>query len=191
MSQEAALRCGQRAQPTHCRAVTFQHLRSVRKTVRQGFMRVVYEALHTSQPGRTGRRHIDEAFRKACNAYGVGLSAIDADMTKTELDLWIGVDIIASVAYDQSRKASLVALDARQRFAINTTHGDQAWRPPARLRGPLDRHSGRATDAHGGRARARQSPGRGARAAAAAGAPLPGIQRRDRRATRRAITRGL
>ena len=68
MSQEAALRYGQRAQPTHCRAVTFQHLRSVRKTVRHGFITVVYDVLHMSQPGRTGRRHIDEAFRMACNA---------------------------------------------------------------------------------------------------------------------------
>ena len=68
MSQEAALRCTQHAQPTDCRAVTFQHLRSVRKTVRQGFITVVYDVLHMSQPGRTGRRHIDEAFRKTCNA---------------------------------------------------------------------------------------------------------------------------
>ena len=68
MSQEAALRCTQHAQPTCCRAVTSQHLRSVRKTVRQGFITVVYDVLHTSQLGRTGRRHIDEAFRNARNA---------------------------------------------------------------------------------------------------------------------------
>ncbi len=68
MSQEAALRCTQHAQPTCCRAVTSQHLRCVRKTVRQGFITVVYDVLHTSQQGRTGRRHIDEAFRNARNA---------------------------------------------------------------------------------------------------------------------------
>ena len=68
MSLEAALRCAKRAQPTGCRAVTFRHLRSVRKTVRHGFITVVYDVLHMSQQGRTGRRHIDEAFRMACNA---------------------------------------------------------------------------------------------------------------------------
>ena len=77
--------------------------------------------LITYEPGYTGRRHIDEAFQKAGVAFEVGLSAMDADVIKTYVDLGLGVGIIASVAYDEARDANLVALDARHLFAINTT----------------------------------------------------------------------
>jgi LysR family cys regulon transcriptional activator len=49
------------------------------------------------------------------------LSAMDADVIKTHVDLGLGVGVIASVAYDAARDANLVALDARHLFATNTT----------------------------------------------------------------------
>lgn len=77
--------------------------------------------LITYEPGYTGRRHIDEAFRRAGLDFEVGLSAMDADVIKTYVDLGLGVGVIASVAFDEARDANLVALDARHLFATNTT----------------------------------------------------------------------
>jgi LysR family transcriptional regulator, cys regulon transcriptional activator len=77
--------------------------------------------LITYEPGYTGRRHIDEAFARAGLEFEVGLSAMDADVIKTYVDLGLGVGVIASVAYDDRRDASLVALDAGHLFATNTT----------------------------------------------------------------------
>jgi LysR family transcriptional regulator, cys regulon transcriptional activator len=77
--------------------------------------------LITYEPGYTGRRHIDEAFARAGLEFEVGLSAMDADVIKTYVDLGLGVGVIASVAFDEKRDSSLVALDARHLFAINTT----------------------------------------------------------------------
>ncbi len=77
--------------------------------------------LVTYEPGYTGRRHIDEAFRDAGLAFEVGLSAMDADVIKTYVDLGLGVGVIASVAFDEVRDANLVALDASHLFATNTT----------------------------------------------------------------------
>lgn len=77
--------------------------------------------LITYEPGYTGRRNIDEAFRRAGLEVEVGLSAMDADVIKTYVDLGLGVGVIASVAFDEARDANLVALDARHLFATNTT----------------------------------------------------------------------
>jgi LysR family cys regulon transcriptional activator len=46
---------------------------------------------------------------------------MDTDVIKTYVELGIGVGIIASVGYDEQRDSSLVALDARHLFAVNTT----------------------------------------------------------------------
>jgi LysR family transcriptional regulator, cys regulon transcriptional activator len=77
--------------------------------------------LITYEPGYTGRRHIDDAFQRAGLDFEVGLSAMDADVIKTYVDLGLGVGVIASVAYDTARDANLVALDAKHLFATNTT----------------------------------------------------------------------
>jgi LysR family cys regulon transcriptional activator len=77
--------------------------------------------LITYEPGYTGRRHIDEAFRRAGLEVEVGLSAMDADVIKTYVELGLGVGVIASVAFDETRDTNLVALDARHLFATNTT----------------------------------------------------------------------
>lgn len=77
--------------------------------------------LITYEPGYTGRRTIDEAFRRAGLEVEVGLSAMDADVIKTYVELGLGVGVIASVAFDETRDSSLVALDARHLFATNTT----------------------------------------------------------------------
>ena len=77
--------------------------------------------LVTYEHGYTGRRHIDAAFARAGLPVDIVLEAMDTDVIKTYVELGVGVGIIASVGYDETRDSALVALDARHLFAINTT----------------------------------------------------------------------
>jgi LysR family cys regulon transcriptional activator len=52
----------------------------------------------------------------------VVLSAMDADVIKTYVELGLGVGIVASIAFDEERDRHLRAIDARHLFAINTTN---------------------------------------------------------------------
>lgn len=76
----------------------------------------------TYEPGYTGRSHIDDAFAAAGIAFDLVLSAMDADVIKTYVELGMGVGIIASIAYDEGRDTALAAIDARHLFATNHTH---------------------------------------------------------------------
>ncbi len=75
----------------------------------------------TYEPGYTGRSHIDEAFARQGLAIKLVLSAMDADVIKTYVELGMGVGIIAAIAYDEQRDAELAAIDARHLFASNMT----------------------------------------------------------------------
>ena len=75
----------------------------------------------TYEAGYTGRTHIDEAFAKAGLKPGVVLSAMDADVIKTYVELGMGVGIVASIAFDPERDRTLRALDARHLFEVNLT----------------------------------------------------------------------
>ncbi|MEI7464240.1 MAG: CysB family HTH-type transcriptional regulator [Burkholderiales bacterium] len=81
-------------------------------------------ALHpiiTYEAGYTGRAHIDDAFTKAGLAPNIVLSAMDADVIKTYVELGMGVGIVASIAFDAERDRTLHALDARHLFEVNLT----------------------------------------------------------------------
>jgi LysR family cys regulon transcriptional activator len=75
----------------------------------------------TYEPGYTGRTHIDEAFQRRGLGLNIVLSAMDADVIKTYVELGMGVGIIASMAFDDARDAALQALDAGHLFASNMT----------------------------------------------------------------------
>ncbi|MFT3666090.1 CysB family HTH-type transcriptional regulator [Piscinibacter sp.] len=75
----------------------------------------------TYESGYTGRTHIDEAFDKAGLKPGVVLSAMDADVIKTYVELGMGVGIVAAIAFDPERDRTLRALDARHLFEVNLT----------------------------------------------------------------------
>ena len=77
--------------------------------------------LITYEPGYTGRRHIDQAFVDQHLVADVVLSAMDADVIKTYVELGLGVGLIASIAYDAARDLGLHAIDVRHLFAINVT----------------------------------------------------------------------
>jgi len=70
----------------------------------------------------TGRTHIDEAFTLHGLAPHIVLTAMDADVIKTYVELGLGVGIVASTAVDASRDGQLVALQGTSGlFARNTT----------------------------------------------------------------------
>ena len=71
--------------------------------------------------GYTGRMHIDEAFEAAGLALNLVLTAMDADVIKTYVELGLGVGIVASIAFDDDRDRNLRAIDARDLFAVNLT----------------------------------------------------------------------
>ncbi|MFM9915062.1 MAG: CysB family HTH-type transcriptional regulator, partial [Rhizobacter sp.] len=75
----------------------------------------------TYEAGYTGRAHIDDAFAKAGLKPDIVLSAMDADVIKTYVELGMGVGIVASIAFDPERDRTLRALDARHLFEINLT----------------------------------------------------------------------
>ncbi len=83
--------------------------------------RLAREPIITYEPGYTGRSHIDEAFAAAGLAPQIALSAMDADVIKTYVELGLGVGIVASIAFDAERDRGLQALDARHLFADNMT----------------------------------------------------------------------
>jgi LysR family transcriptional regulator, cys regulon transcriptional activator len=69
----------------------------------------------------TGRSHIDQAFAKVGAVPDVVLTAIDADVIKTYVELGMGVGVVAAMAYDPERDTGLVALDTQHLFEANTT----------------------------------------------------------------------
>ena len=79
------------------------------------------EPIITYGPGYTGRAHIDEGFRRHGLEADVVLTAMDADVIKTYVELGLGVGIVASIAYDEERDRHLKAIDAGHLFAMNMT----------------------------------------------------------------------
>ncbi len=75
----------------------------------------------TYELGYTGRAHIDDAFRAQGLSLEVVLTAMDADVIKTYVELGMGVGIVASIAVDEERDRNLRFLDAGHLFAVNVT----------------------------------------------------------------------
>jgi len=61
----------------------------------------------TYHEGFTGRTRIDESFATAGLVPDIVLSALDADVIKTYVELGLGVGIVASMAYDAERDRNL------------------------------------------------------------------------------------
>lgn len=77
--------------------------------------------LITYHAGYTGRPRIDATFAQAGLAPDVVMSALDADVIKTYVEVGLGVGIIASMAFDAARDQGLTSLDASHLFPANTT----------------------------------------------------------------------
>jgi LysR family cys regulon transcriptional activator len=83
--------------------------------------RLARHPIVTYEIGYTGRTHIDEAFDRAGLKPSIVLSAMDADVIKTYVELGMGVGIIASMAFDAERDRTLRAIDAGSLFEVNVT----------------------------------------------------------------------
>lgn len=68
-----------------------------------------------------GRTKINDAFEQAGLRPNVVLSAIDADVIKTYVELGLGVGLMASMAFNPERDVNLRMVDASHLFAPSTT----------------------------------------------------------------------
>ncbi len=75
----------------------------------------------TYHEGFTGRGNIDRTFAKAGLAPEIVMSAMDTDVLKAYVELGLGVGIIAAMAFDPKRDASLRLIDAAHLFEANTS----------------------------------------------------------------------
>lgn len=69
----------------------------------------------------TGRSKINQAFEAKGLAPNVVLTAIDADVIKTYVELGLGIGILAKMAFDPQRDKHLRAMDASHLFDPSTT----------------------------------------------------------------------
>ncbi len=79
------------------------------------------QPLITYHEGYTGRARIDASFAQAGLAPDIVMSALDADVIKTYVQVGLGVGIIAAMAFEPNRDAGLQRLDASHLFPVNTT----------------------------------------------------------------------
>lgn len=75
----------------------------------------------TYHEGFTGRARVEQAFKAAGLAPDIVMSALDADVIKSYVELELGVGIIASVAFSPARDTGLKLLNADHLFPINQT----------------------------------------------------------------------
>ena len=75
----------------------------------------------TYHEGFTGRTGIDEAFAKAGLIFDIAMSALDADVIKSYVELGMGVGIVAEMAFNAERDLNLRRLDCSHLFPANLT----------------------------------------------------------------------
>jgi len=75
----------------------------------------------TYHEGFTGRTKIDAAFAQADLEPDIVMSALDADVIKTYVELGLGIGIIASMAYQPGRDTALVMCQAPSEIPDSTT----------------------------------------------------------------------
>lgn len=83
--------------------------------------RLAVHPLVTYDSGFTGRTRIDQAFAAAGMKPDLAITAMDADVIKTYVELGMGVGIVAGIAFETERDVRLRAVDAGHLFGINLT----------------------------------------------------------------------
>ena len=76
----------------------------------------------TYHEGFTGRAGIDQTFARAGLVLDIAMSALDADVIKTYVELGLGVGLVASMAFNPGRDSRLTLLDSSHLFEQNTTN---------------------------------------------------------------------
>lgn len=75
----------------------------------------------TYDEGLTGRTRIDDAFARAGIVPDIAISALDADVIKSYVELGMGVGIIAAMAFEAERDTKLRKLELAHLFQANTS----------------------------------------------------------------------
>ena len=76
----------------------------------------------TYHEGLTGRAKIDQSFADAGLTPDIVMSALDADVIKTYVELDMGIGIIASMAFNPAKDTDLRLLNCEHLFEANTTY---------------------------------------------------------------------
>jgi LysR family cys regulon transcriptional activator len=76
----------------------------------------------TYHEGLTGRAKIDQSFADAGITPDIVMSALDADVIKTYVELGMGIGIIASMAFNPAKDTDLCLLKCEHLFDANTTY---------------------------------------------------------------------
>jgi LysR family cys regulon transcriptional activator len=76
----------------------------------------------TYHEGLTGRARIDRAFAEAGLVPDIVMSALDADVIKTYVELGMGIGIMASMAFNPAKDVDLQLLGCGDLFGENTTY---------------------------------------------------------------------
>jgi len=76
----------------------------------------------TYHAGFTGRARVERAFNQAGITPDICMSALDADVIKSYVELELGIGIIAPMAFDPDRDTGLEALETGQLFEENVTY---------------------------------------------------------------------
>ena len=76
----------------------------------------------TYHEGFTGRTGIDQAFARKGLVMDIAMSALDADVIKTYVELGLGIGIVASMAFNPVRDTQLKLLNSSHLFEKRTTN---------------------------------------------------------------------
>lgn len=78
--------------------------------------------LVTYDPAFAGSSMVNKVFQDAGLEPNIALTAIDADVIKTYVELGLGIGLIGNMAYDKKRDHQLVRLDVGHLFPPSTTN---------------------------------------------------------------------
>lgn len=76
----------------------------------------------TYHEGLTGRAKIDKAFAAAGVMPDISMSALDSDVIKTYVELGLGIGIVASMSFNETKDTNLRMLQCDHLFGANTTY---------------------------------------------------------------------
>lgn len=76
----------------------------------------------TYDPSYSGRWRVMDAFKKVGIEPNVIFGAVDADVSKTYVELGLGIAILTTIAFDPKHDHELKALDASELFPPSTTY---------------------------------------------------------------------
>jgi len=75
----------------------------------------------TYGPGYSGRWKVMEAFKKANIRPNIIFEAIDADISKTYVEIGLGIGVLATIAFDVEKDRNLSVINADHLFESSTT----------------------------------------------------------------------